>query len=66
MLCFIAVVFFLCIMFFVVSFISLVALPVLLSLFQASSKKAVPHVSASIIGLQLFYNKFEAYASDGP
>ena len=62
MLCFIAVVFFLCIMFFVVSFISLVALSILLSLYQAGSL----HACASTIGLKLFHNKFEAYASDGP
>lgn len=50
----------------VVSFIRLVALSVLFSLLPAGSAKAVLHTDASTTGLQLFYNEFEAYASDGP
>lgn len=50
----------------VVSFIRLVALSVLFLLFTAGSAKAVLHTDASTTGLQLFYNEFEAYASDSP
>lgn len=50
----------------VVSFIRLVALSVLFSLFPAGSAKAVLHTDASTMSLQLFYNEFEAYASDSP
>lgn len=50
----------------VVSFIRLVALSVLFPLFPAGSAKAVLYTDASTTSLQLFYNEFEAYASDGP